>query len=82
MSAPLVPGSITATMEVGRCVFVKVLTVTPAAGKNIYGAEYRVKYIGWEKVLLDLGQNWYLSPGDEFITHQINIDTALKQLAA
>ena len=78
---PVVPGLNTYTMEMGRAVPVRVLEKTEDADRYWMGDEFRVIYTGTEKVCLDIGQNWYLNPGDVFLTRKGNMDSALEWIA-
>lgn len=76
---PVVPGLNTYTMNAGRCVPVKVLSLVGEGGWM--GLEWLVRYTGEQAVCLDYGQKWYLNPGDTFRTHKVNMDTALEWIA-
>ena len=82
---PITPGLDCYTMEMGRVVPVRVLScMDKCLSENQrfwMGAEYKVRYTGTEKVCLDYGQNWYLNPGDEFVTRKVNMDSALEWIA-
>jgi len=69
-------GTKTFTMDMGKAVAVEILSQHGDAAGWL-GSEYRVRYTGTEKVCLDIGQNWWLKPGDVFTTRAVNIDTAL-----
>ena len=75
----LAVGTVTESMWSGFRVPVVILKVVPV--KGWMGVEYRVRYTGPRKCL-DLGLNWYASPGDEFSTRQVNIDRAAEIKAA
>ncbi len=74
----LAVGTETRTFNMGKIVAIKVLEGTPSKWASIYGPLYRVIYTGMERICLDLGQNWWLRPGDVFTCHQNNIDAALR----
>lgn len=74
---PITIGMEAFTMNMGNVVPVRVLENT---GKTfgVLGDEYRVRYIGTEPICLDFGQNWFLHPGDVFVTRKVNMDRALE----
>lgn len=74
-------GSVINTMEVGQVVKVEVLEMTDDNPQNYLGRGYKVRYVGDKRVCLDLGRNWYLKPGDLFLTWQCNIDRAAEIVA-
>jgi hypothetical protein len=78
---PVAPGLETFTMSVGMVVPVRVIKESSPVDGVWLGAEYQVEYIGEEPVCLDLGQNWYLNPGDVFLTRKGNMDRALEWIA-
>lgn len=76
---PVVPGLNTYTMNSGRVVPVEVLSLVGDGGWM--GLEWNVRYTGDTPVCLDMGQDWYLLPGDTFCTHKVSMDRALEWLA-
>jgi hypothetical protein len=77
---PITVGMDCYTMNMGKVVPIRVLEKT-GDSDGWMGNEYRVRYTGTEKVCLDYGQNWYLNPGDVFLTRKVNMDSALEWLA-
>ncbi len=77
---PLPLGTLTTTMEVGNKVEIEIYGYGHDE-KPFYGYEYVAKYIGTRAICLDLGQNWFLYPGDTFYTHDINIKASMKEVA-
>ncbi len=78
---PITPGLDCYTMKMGKVVPVRVLERTKDGGDFWMGDEFRVTYTGTEKMCLDFGQNWYLYPGDTFVTRKACMDSALEWLA-
>lgn len=71
-------GMDTFTMNMGKVVPVKVIRKTAQAAGCWLGPEYLVEYTGTNPICLDMGQDWFLFPGNTFNTRRGNIVRALE----
>lgn len=84
---PVYPGMKVFTMNMGKVVPIRVLWKSGHGCQDDYGdemvmgVEYFVEYVGDAPVCLDVGNKWYLYPGDRFHTRKGNMDRALEWMA-